>query len=334
MDANRYAADLPLQSWRVGERGVASLAFEGAVAEIAVAEDGSVRLRAAMGTSLPPDPGPSVGREPWRPANARPEPRYGGGLRVDFDGPLGSAHVEVDPDPFAVRILDRRGELVADIGDLFLAPQGNARCALATEAGEHFFGFGERTGGLDKRGERILLRNRDPEAGFADPLYVSIPFFVGLRRGPEGPRTRGILLDAFAPSHFDVAATAEDRVGLETTAGGLDLTVFPGPEPRHVLERFTARVGRSPLPPRWALGHHQSRWSYGSEKEVRALVHAIRSRDIPTDAIHLDIDYMDGYRVFTWNRKRFPDPQGLLHDLAHEGCESRELRIEPRQLLE
>ena len=190
---------------------------------------------------------------------------------------------------------------------------------MPREPGERFFGFGERTGGLDKRGERLFLRNRDPEASFADPLYVSIPFFIGLRRGPEGPRARGVLLDAFAPSHFDVAAAAEDRVGLETTAGGLDLTVFPGPEPRHVLERFTARVGRSPLPPRWALGHHQSRWSYGNEKEVRALVREIRSRDIPTDVIHLDTDYMEGYRVFTWNPKRFPDPQGLLRDLAHQG---------------
>jgi hypothetical protein len=319
MDANRYAADLPLQGWGAGKRGAASLAFEGAVAEIAVAENGSVRLRAAIGASLPPDPGPSVGREPWRPANARPEPREGGGLRVDCDGPLGSAHVEIDPDPFAVRVLDRRGELVAEIRDLSLAPQGSARCSLASEPGERFFGFGERTGGLDKRGERLFLRNRDPEGSFADPLYVSIPFFIGLRRGPEGPRARGVLLDAFAPSHFDVAAAAEDRVDLETTAGGLDLTVFPGPEPRHVLERFTARVGRSPLPPRWALGHHQSRWSYGNEKEVRALVREIRSRDIPTDVIHLDIDYMEGCRVFTWNPKRFPDPQGLLRDLAHQG---------------
>jgi alpha-glucosidase len=319
MDAKRHAADLPLQSWGVGEKGTANLAFEGAVAEIAVSEDGSVRLRAAIGAALPPDPGLAVGREPWRPADVRPEPREGGGLRLDCDGPLGSAHVEVEPDPFALRVLDRRGGLVTEIRDLCLAPDGRARCSLNAEPGEHFFGFGERTGGLDKRGERLFLRNRDPEGSFADPLYVSIPFFVGLRRSLDGPRARGVLLDAFAPCHFDVAATAEDRVGLETTAGGLDLTVFPGPEPRHVLERFTARVGRSPLPPLWALGHHQSRWSYGSEKEVRALAREIRSRGIPTDAIHLDIDYMDGRRVFTWNSKRFPDPQGLLRDLAHRG---------------
>jgi len=319
VDANRRAADLPLRSWGAGERGSANLDFEGAVAAIAVAEDGAVRLRAAIGASLPPDPGPSVGRAPWRPADVRPEPREGGGLRLDWDGPLGSAHVEVDSDPFAVRVLDRRGGLVAEIRDLSLAPDGSARCALDAQAGERFFGFGERTGGLDKRGERILLRNRDPEGSFGDPLYVSIPFFVGLRQGREAPRARGVLLDSFAPSSFDVAASVEDRVGLETTAGGFDLTVFPGPQPSHVLQRFTARVGRSPLPPLWALGHHQSRWSYGTEKQVRALAREIRSRGIPTDVIHLDIDYMDGFRVFTWNSKRFPDPQGLLRDLGLQG---------------
>jgi len=320
VNANRCFANLQLRNWRAGEPGAALLEFDaGATAEIAVAEDGSVRLRAAPGACLPPDPGASIGREPWRPAGVRPEPRDGGGLRIDYDGRLGSAHVAVAPDPFAIRVLDRRGELVAEIRDLALAPDGSARCAVATEAGERFFGFGERTGGLDKRGERLTLRNRDPQANFADPLYVSIPFFIGLRHGPDGPRARGILLDAFAPSHFDVAASADDHIGLATAAGGLDLTVFPGPEPRHVLERFTARVGRSPLPPRWALGHHQSRWSYASEKEVRALAREIRDRGIPTDVIHLDIDYMNRYRVFTWHPKRFPDPQRLLRDLARDG---------------
>jgi alpha-glucosidase len=148
-------------------------------------------------------------------------------------------------------------------------------------------------------------------------MYASIPFFLVQRRGGAG--ATGVLLDAFGPSRFDVARRDADRLRMETEADGLDLTFFPGPTPREVIERFTARAGRTPLPPLWALGHHQSRWSYASEREVRRLAREIRRREIPTDAIHLDIDHMDGYRVFTWHPKRFPDPPRLLADLAAEG---------------
>ena len=163
------------------------------------------------------------------------------------------------------------------------------------------------------------MRNRDPERDARDPRYLSIPFFLSLLPGEAVHRARGIMLEAFGPSRFDVAAHRADRVQLETEADGIDVTIFPGPTPADVLRRFTARVGRQPLPPLWALGHHQSRWSYASEAEVRALAEEIRARRIPTDAIHLDIDYMDGYRVFSWHPKRFPDPERLTSELAEQG---------------
>jgi alpha-glucosidase len=73
------------------------------------------------------------------------------------------------------------------------------------------------------------------------------------------------------------------------------------------------------MPPRWALGYHQARWSYGSEEEVRQVAEALRVHGIPADAIHLDIDHMDGFRVFTWDQVRFPDPAGLMADLRAMG---------------
>jgi alpha-glucosidase len=83
-----------------------------------------------------------------------------------------------------------------------------------------------------------------------------------------------------------------------------------GTTPGEVVEDFSALVGRAPLPPLWSLGFHQSRWSYGSAQQVRDLVAEFRNRQIPLDVVHLDIDYMDGYRVFTWDRREFPDPAG------------------------
>ncbi len=87
----------------------------------------------------------------------------------------------------------------------------------------------------------------------------------------------------------------------------------------HLLDRYTELTGRPALPPRWALGYHQSRWGYKNETDVRAVVDGYRGLGIPLSAVHLDIDYMDGYRVFTFDRTRFPDPGVLAAEVAASG---------------
>jgi len=86
-----------------------------------------------------------------------------------------------------------------------------------------------------------------------------------------------------------------------------------------VLRQYTALTGHMPLPALWTLGYHQCRWGYKSEADFRAIAHELRSRGFPADAIWFDIDYMNGYRVFTWDKQRFPDPPRLLADLRAQG---------------
>src|SRR5688572_33300902 len=73
------------------------------------------------------------------------------------------------------------------------------------------------------------------------------------------------------------------------------------------------------LPPMWALGNQQSRWSYYPDTMVEEVVSEYRKRDLPLDVIYLDIDYMHGYRVFTFDKERFPDPKGLTDRLKRQG---------------
>ncbi len=86
-----------------------------------------------------------------------------------------------------------------------------------------------------------------------------------------------------------------------------------------MLRQYTDLTGRMPMPALWTLGYHQCRWSYGSDDQVRQVAQGLREHGIPADCIWLDIDYMDGYRVFTWNKERFPDVAGLTADLAGQG---------------
>jgi len=87
--------------------------------------------------------------------------------------------------------------------------------------------------------------------------------------------------------------------------GEMNYYFFYGPSLKKVLSRYADLTGHMPLPPIWALGNQQSRWSYYPDTMVEEVVSQYRKRDLPLDVLHLDIDYMQGYRVFTWDRDRF-----------------------------
>ncbi len=116
---------------------------------------------------------------------------------------------------------------------------------------------------------------------------------------------------------------ARDAYAFGAEAGDLNYYIFTGPDPESLLRRFTDLVGRMPLPPLWSLGYQQCRWSYAPEARVREIAAGFRSRGIPCDVIYLDIDYMDGYRIFTWSPKNFPDPKRMIGDLGARGIQHR-----------
>jgi alpha-glucosidase len=195
---------------------------------------------------------------------------------------------------------------------------GRPRLVVRRAPGERFFGCGERTAGLEKTGSHQVFWNIDPPAGHTasfNNLYTSIPFVLSLRGG----RAYGLLFDNTGRVEIDLAAEDPGRVVYEAAGGDLVFYVFDGPTPRDVLDRYTALTGRTPMPPLWALGNQQSRWSYMSADEVREVAAGFRSRGIPCDVLYLDIDYMDGYRVFTWDEERFPDPAEFIAGLESEG---------------
>ncbi|MFL5727821.1 MAG: glycoside hydrolase family 31 protein [Chloroflexota bacterium] len=186
-------------------------------------------------------------------------------------------------------------------------------------ADRRFYGFGERTGLLEKRGRRYTCWTTDEwqqQGPTTDVLYVAIPYYLAL---DPGGRAFGVFLDTTFRSAFDLTAIQDGRLSMEAETGELDWYVIAGPEPADVVERFTDLVGRPALPPRWAFGYHQARWSYGSAEEVLDIARKLRQHRIPADAVHLDIDHMDGYRVFTWDRDRFPDPARLTGELRDLG---------------
>jgi len=185
---------------------------------------------------------------------------------------------------------------------------------------ERIFGLGERTGTMNKRGQAFPIWNIDPHKGHnpqTETMYASIPFYLGLSNAAGS--AYGVLVDHTGRTEMDIGKT--DRNSVQMTVQGDSLVVYflVGPGPSDVMRQYTELTGHMPLPPRWTLGHHQCRWSYASEQEVRDVASQTRARNHPCDAIWLDIDYMQGYRNFTWNPDTFPNPAALTQDLHAQG---------------
>lgn len=197
------------------------------------------------------------------------------------------------------------------------APLYESSLALRARPGEAFLGFGEKVGPLDKRGMRLTFWNTDvlPHHPDTDPLYASIPFFVGLADGTAW----GLFLDEPWRSEVDVALADPSLVQWESSGPELDVYLIVGPHPADVLERYTTLTGRPPMPPLWSLGAHQSRYGYESTEDIRSIVRAYRAHDLPLDCIHLDIDYMEGFKVWTWDHARYPEPRALASEAGAEG---------------
>lgn len=194
------------------------------------------------------------------------------------------------------------------------------RLAKASPAAECFYGLGDKSGLLNLRGQQLQNWNTDSFAYGAetDPLYRAIPFFMGLREG----QGYGIFFHNTHRSHFDFDSAEQGQISFWAAGGEMDYFFINGPQLLQVAQRYAWLTGRPELPPMWAIGFHQCRWSYYPDERVREVAAAFREQQIPCDAIYLDIDYMDGYRCFTWNKDHFPKPAELIRALSEKGFQT------------
>lgn len=236
----------------------------------------------------------------------------------------GKLRVRIKRSPMRLIIEDMRGQVITEDAPGWPAEFHGPRTAQGGEfrvwkklrTDEHFFGLGDKTGPLDRRGEAFDNWNTDA-FGFqesTDPIYKTIPFFLG----ESGGTYYGIFLDNTWRSTFDFGKASRDMYSFGSEGGPLDYYVFYGPDPKRVVERYAWLTGPSPLPPLWSLGFQQSRYSYSPESAVRDVASHLRRDKIPSDVIWLDIDYQYKNRPFTVDPQRFPDMPKLIADLKAE----------------
>jgi len=132
-------------------------------------------------------------------------------------------------------------------------------------------------------------------------------------------RSHAMFVDNPALPFFDLDSGSSGTLLFGAFDGDLTYYVIGGPEPVRIAATYANLTGHSPLPPKWTLGYHQSRFGYRTQDEFLSLAASFRAQQIPCDALYFDLDYMDARQQLTWNPAAFPDPIAMNAALEQLG---------------
>jgi len=189
---------------------------------------------------------------------------------------------------------------------------GRHTAQIKIDAGTSLYGTGEVAGPLLRNEQVITCWNFDAY-GYGrntKALYQSHPWVLAVRKD-------GTSFGVLADTTWKCWISLVDGIKFTAEGPSFPVIIIDRSSPQEVLKALAGLTGTMPLPPRWALGYHQCRYSYYPDKRVREIAKEFRSRKIPCDVIWMDIHYMDGYRIFTFDKKHFPNPAGL-NDYLHK----------------
>ena len=232
----------------------------------------------------------------------------------------GAVQVKVQREPLRVEFL-RQGETLLREEQGFFRHDLLRGVRFALQAGEQLIGGGERVLGMNRRGYRLPLYNK-PAYGYSaaapvDQMYFGLPAVLS---------DRGYLLlwDNPARGEMDLGASETAVLQFQALTGRMAYLFVTGDSYADILKHYTAVTGRQPMPPRWALGNYASRFGYRSREQLLDVTRRFRDYRIPLDAVVLDIfwfgeDIQGHMGNLDWDRRHFPDPEGMLRDLAADG---------------
>jgi alpha-glucosidase len=280
---------------------------------VTVFRDGIFRVRVAPAGAFPKDFSWAVIESPQLPAIKVDD------SKDDVRITAGTTTARVHKSPLLIDFVNEQGQvLLADNPDL---PMGWAEGAVGVwkrmPPDEGYYGLGDKAGPMNRRDRAFTMWNTDAYAWqeSTDPLYKTIPFFIGLRKGVA----YGIFFDNTWRSSFDFGKKSHDSYSFSAAGGEINYYFFAGPTPKKIVEEYTDLVGHTPLPPLWTLGFQQSRYSYEPESRVYEIAKTFRDKKIPADALYLDIDYQNGNAPFTVDRNKFPTFEKMITDLTAQG---------------
>lgn len=208
--------------------------------------------------------------------------------------------------------------IVSDLGNLSIKEtEDSVILRYPMEINTHIIGLGERAFSTDRRRQKFSSFNRDP-SGYSrgdDPIYVPIPFFVAVHNGVA----TGIFVNYPGEIYFDFGVETYNSIAVEVKSKNAEVFVFKSRQVKGIVDDFIKLTGKPFLPPKWAVGHAISKYTYYPWSQVKEVIEKYK-QITSVDSVYLDIHFMDGFRLFTWDFDKFGDGKVFLEDIHKLGA--------------
>ncbi len=234
----------------------------------------------------------------------------GDGVVRSFASPAASA----DAEPSVALVADPPASGAAPAGfaplPAFEIRNGLQTVVVPVDAGTNLYATGHQSGPMERTGRRVEFYNLDNFAwnDASNRNYQTHPWVVGLRADGSA---FGVLFDSTWASSLDLERPAVEGIVFQTEGPSPRVITVNAGSPQGVVMKLAELTGYPFMPPMWSVGYHQSKYSYFPQQNVLDIANEFRNRQLPAEVIWMDIDYMDGFRNFTFNPWAFPDPAGL-----------------------
>lgn len=231
----------------------------------------------------------------------------------------GGAKLIISRELFGVSLADANGDIISK-GSPFRYGESNIIDSRYSNEEDDYFALGEKITPLGRRGYRLTHWNTDDHRHHNEtnsPMYISLPFMISLNS--KSKKCSGYFLDSSYKSDFHLGNKQWDLNEIEVDEGEFNVYFMTGEKVKDILQSYTSLTGTHEMPPIWALGYNQCRWSYMSTEDAKDVADNLRDRNIPCDVMWYDIDYMDEFRVFTFDKENFGNIKEHLDYIGKKG---------------
>ena len=183
---------------------------------------------------------------------------------------------------------------------------------------DKIYGLGDKAAQLNRRDYEYVSWNTDDPTAHNETyrsLYKSINYLLVNHHGSE---YYGLFYPSSYKCIFNLGKYSDRFMYIGSEKGEYDYFLMLGEDPAQITKRYVSLVGNTLFVPRKMLGYHQSRWSYNAE-EMEEIREKFKEYDLPIDYIHMDIDYMDAYKVYTVKKSEFPDLKSTAERFEKDG---------------
>jgi alpha-glucosidase len=205
-----------------------------------------------------------------------------------------------------------------DLRPVFYSKEGKTYATIPVGKGTSLYGTGETKGTLIRNGQNIVLWNTDNyKYSLADGkrLYQSHPWVLGVNAD-------GTSFGVIADNTWKQQIELSDSIRFISDGPAFRVIIIKRNSPQEVVQELAELTGKMEMPPLWSLGYQQCRFSYIPEARIKSVADTFRLKNIPCDVIWMDIDYMDRFKIFTFDKIKIPDPKGVNDYLHKKGFHS------------